>query len=130
MSERSELALKLHASGCNCCQAVLLAMDESKAVAGETGMRFGACFGGGMGVGEMCGAVSGALMVLGLRHGPDKPEEQDKKKEARKIGSRFIAAFAERYGSYQCKELIKINGKRICDDVISGAVEMLESREN
>lgn len=130
MSELSERAVQLHADGCNCCQSVLLAMNEAGRLSNEAGMRLGVCFGGGMGRGDACGAVTGGLMALGLRYGPDTTADEAEKKRAKALSSAFLQAFQERFSSIQCRELLKANGRRICDTVIAGAVEIIESIEN
>ena len=66
-----EKATELHESGCNCCQAVLGACCEKWNMDPDTAYRLGAFFGGGMRRGEVCGAVTGALMALGLEYGDE-----------------------------------------------------------
>ena len=51
---------------CNCCQAVLMAFRDECGLTEEEAMRLGAHFGSGMRHGSTCGAVTGALMVLGM----------------------------------------------------------------
>ncbi|MCD8350878.1 MAG: C-GCAxxG-C-C family protein [Planctomycetaceae bacterium] len=126
MSQKQDEALALFAGECNCCQAVIAAMGEKYGLSREDCIRVGAAFGGGMRRGEVCGAVTGALMVLGLRHGASAPGEPDKKKEANAKTIEFMKTFEERFGSYLCRELIKANGKKICDQAIGGAVGILE----
>ena len=125
VSEKGDKALELFEAGCNCSQAVLAAFCEKYDLEPEAAMRMAAAFGGGMRRGEVCGAVTGALMVLGLRDGARKPEEQDRKKEANARTIAFMKAFEERYGSYLCRDLIKAAGKKVCDQVVPGAAELL-----
>ena len=66
-----EKATELHESGCNCCQAVLGACCDKWNLDPDTAYRLGAFFGGGMRRGEVCGAVTGALMALGLEYGDE-----------------------------------------------------------
>lgn len=127
MSKQKERAVQLHADGCNCCQSVLLALTEKSSLSNEDAMRLGACFGGGMAKGEVCGAATGALMALGLQKGQAEPSDKDGKKMSRAAAAAFLTTFEERFGSYICKALIKQNGRRICDEVIAGAVEIMES---
>lgn len=90
-------------------------------------MRLGACFGGGMSRGEVCGAATGALLALGMRKGQVEPGDMEGKKVSREVAKAFLSDFEERFGSYLCRELIKRNGRRICSEVIAGAVEIMES---
>ncbi len=65
------------AGGHNCCQAVLAAYGEIHGLNRETALKLGAGMGGGVGhSGELCGFVSAACLVLGLKHGTDAPESK------------------------------------------------------
>ena len=94
-----EKATNLHESGCNCCQAVLGACCDKWNLDPDTAYRLGAFFGGGMRRGEVCGAVTGALMALGLEYGDENNRKSLKSLE-------FMKAFREQYGSLLCKELL------------------------
>lgn len=80
--------------GRNCAQCVFTAAAEEIGFDPEESDRIAACFGGGMGMGQTCGAVTGALMAIGLMGGG--------KEEA----AEFCAAFSATHGSCQCRELI------------------------
>ncbi|NOY97658.1 MAG: C_GCAxxG_C_C family protein, partial [Chloroflexi bacterium] len=70
----------------------------------ESAIKIAAAFGGGMArQGEVCGAVSGALMALGLKYGHASPENRD---EVNGIGGTFMRRFEERNGSILCRELL------------------------
>lgn len=117
-----EKATVLHESGCNCCQAVLGACCEDFELSEEMAYRLGAFFGGGMRRGEVCGAVSGALMALGLCYGDENNRKSTKSLE-------FMKAFREKYGSMLCKELIGQDGKKkkeMCPIMIEYCAEYLE----
>lgn len=129
MSEKQDEALKLFAGDCNCNQAVIGAMGVGYGVPFADCLRMGAAFGGGMRRGEVCGAVTGALMALGLKFGADAPGQADRKAEANAKTIEFMKAFEERFGSCICRELIKANGKKICEQAIAGAVGILEGME-
>ncbi len=100
----SEKAAELHHSGCNCCQAVLCACCEHFDMDQETAYRLGAFFGGGMRRGEVCGAVSAALMILGLQYGDENNRTCTKSTE-------FLRSFQEKYGSIRCRELLGAEGR-------------------
>jgi C_GCAxxG_C_C family probable redox protein len=66
--------------------------------------RIATPFGGGMGrSGEVCGAVVGALMCIGIVHGREEPEQSDV--EAYALARRFLKAFGDEMGSLDCREL-------------------------
>lgn len=91
-------------------------IDCSQVVAGnfakEIGMeeavlrKMSACFGGGMQCGETCGAVTGALMVIGLKYGHSKNGDQVQKQKMLEKTAEFKAMFAEKYPSCMCRELL------------------------
>lgn len=117
-----EKAAVLHESGCNCCQAVLGSCCESLGLDAETAYRLGAFFGGGMRRGEVCGAVTGALMALGLQYGDENNRKSLKSLE-------FMKAFREKYGTMLCKELLPENGqkkKELCPGFINYCAKYLE----
>ena len=98
---RGERAEALFKSGLNCAQSVFGAFAEDFGVDAETGAKVACGLGGGIGrLREVCGAVSGAALVLGLKYGPDKavvyPRVQD-----------FAARFRAETGSIVCRELLE-----------------------
>ena len=69
--------------------------------------RIATAFGGGIaGHGEVCGAVSGAAMAIGLKCGRDSGDDLDAKAETYAKVEQFTNAFREKFGSIICRELI------------------------
>ena len=126
MGENAEKAVMAHQSGCNCSQAVAATFCEKYGIAREDVMRMAAAFGGGMRRGEVCGAVTGALMVLGMKHGARDSGDKARKAEADAKTAEFMKTFQERHGSYLCRELIKAAGRKVCPEVIAGAADILD----
>lgn len=116
-----EKATELHQSGCNCCQAVLGSCCDALGLDSDTAYRLGAFFGGGMRRGEVCGAVTGALMALGMQYGDENNRKCPKSLE-------FMKAFREQYGSILCKELLPDEGKKkeLCPVLIEYCAEYME----
>ena len=106
---RGELAAQNFRSGCNCAQAVLLAFSDLTGLEDVTAMKLASSFGRGMGrLREVCGAVSGMLMVLGAIYGYDDPGEKDRAKKAHYAMVQELAGkFRERNGSIICREILK-----------------------
>ena len=78
----AEKARNYFLDGYNCAQAVLLAFADDFGLEKNTAVMLSSSFGGGMGrLREVCGAVSGMFMVLGLKYGYDSPENNEAKKE-------------------------------------------------
>ena len=115
----TEKAARLHESGCNCCQAVIMCVAEKYGLTEEQAYRLGAFFGGGFRCGEVCGAVSGAIMALGLEYGDENNRQCGKSKA-------FLQAFKEAHGSIICRELLAKNQKKMCPTFINFAANYLE----
>ena len=76
----------------------------------ETAARLAAPFGGGVARrGETCGAVNGALMVVGLKFGHVSAEDVESKERAYQAVHDFIANFEERHRSIICSQLLEID---------------------
>ena len=138
---KSEKALELFASGFNCSQAVLTAFAPDFGLDEKLALMLGTQFGGGARNAEMCGAVSGALMVLGLKYGHFESENNEQKQRAYAIAVEFTKRFKERNGSIVCRDLLgydltkpedsacikeKNLFRTICPEMIRSAVEVLE----
>ena len=67
--DHKEKALNYFSQKLHCSQAVLAAFADECGITEEQALKLGSCFGGGMRKGEVCGAVTGALMALGLLYG-------------------------------------------------------------
>ena len=82
-----------------CSQAVFGAFSPELGLSKEQALKIGACFGSGMRKGEVCGACTGALMVLGLKYGESKEKSNE-------VCERFLDEFKKKNGSYICNELL------------------------
>lgn len=129
MTERAERAQRLHAQGYNCAQAVACAYCDQFGMDEETAFRVAEGFGLGMGMMEMCGALSAVFMLAGLRgsKGTDHPGET--KGQTYKTTKALAAAFKEKNRTYLCRELKGVvDGKvrRSCDGCIEDACKLVE----
>lgn len=110
---KAEKAKLLFKKGYNCSQAVLGAWCEELGLEFNTAMRLSQTFGGGMGrMREVCGACSGAFMVLGLKYGTSDSTDAQTKKQVYEIVQKFAARFKEENGfdSIICRELLGLPG--------------------
>ena len=104
----------------NCCQAVLVTFAEEMGLTEQQAFDLGANFGSGMRCGSVCGTLTGALMVLGMK-GYD--EEQS---------TAFLRKFREDHGAIECAALLKkshdagIPRKEHCDGLVFEVVQMLD----
>ena len=107
MSKHGDKAEKLFRDGYNCSQAVLLAFSDITGLDDETSAKIASSFGGGLGrMREVCGAVSGAAMVLGAVKGYSDITDYDAKKAHYKLIQEFARRFKEKNGSIICRELL------------------------
>ena len=104
----ADLAIACFKEDYNCSQAVLSTYAPTLGLDRETALRVAAAFGGGMGrTGETCGAVSGALMVIGLRYGRSTAGDEGAKEKTYNLAVEFLKTFAARNdGCVKCRELL------------------------
>lgn len=104
MSSPADSAAALLDQGFNCAQSVLAAFVPQLGLDEHQALRLASPFGGGMSRrGEVCGAVSGALMVLGLAQGSDTPAG---KEISYRLGQDFLQGFEAKHHTVLCRELI------------------------
>ncbi len=108
-ADRAAAARGCFMQGYGCAQSVLLAFADLTHLDTDTAARLGSSFGGGMGrMREVCGAVSGALMVLGMTLGYASPADKD----AKNAHYACVRDFADRFkarngaGSIVCREIL------------------------
>lgn len=93
----------------NCAQSVLLSFADDVRLEEKTALRIALGFGGGMGMGETCGAVTGAYMVLGMKAHSGGKSYQELKDETKAAVRRFNSLFTERHGALSCKRLLGVD---------------------
>jgi len=107
---REEAAVELHGKGCNCAQAVLGVFAPELGMGDEDALRIATAFGAGMGrTGGVCGAVSGACMVLGLHADMRRPEDKAAKDSAYARMQEFSGRFRGRHGELSCTGLLGVD---------------------
>lgn len=95
-------------SGLLCAESVLQALCERHGRAGEFAPRMASGFCSGVArTGGMCGALSGAIMALGLLHGRDKGEESLETIYA--MVQELVAEFEARFGGVTCMGLVGVD---------------------
>lgn len=104
---RTSHAKEFFDSGFNCAQSVFVSYAKDFFKVEEDAYRLSAPFGAGISYrGGMCGAVSGALMVLGLKYGYSESTAVEAKELNYKIAKEFMALFSEHNGSLACNKLL------------------------
>jgi C_GCAxxG_C_C family probable redox protein len=106
--DRGTKAAELFLNGYNCAQAVAVAFSDLTGLDEQLSARLASSFGGGMGrMREVCGAVSGMLMVAGVLYGYDTPGDDTVKKAHYTLVQNLAGEFREKNGSIICREILK-----------------------
>ena len=104
MTDPTQTANNRFAQGLNCAQAVFSAFASQSGLSDELALRIASPLGGGIArQGQACGALTGALMALGLQHGNATPEG---KNETYRMAEDFLRRFKDQHGSILCRDLI------------------------
>jgi C_GCAxxG_C_C family probable redox protein len=109
IDERINRAVTLFEQGYNCSQAVFMAYADMYGIDTDTAARLATSFGGGMGrLREVCGAVSGMFLVLGLHYPFTDIQNKTSKTANYKAVQRTAGEFKNLMGSYICADLLHI----------------------
>ena len=130
MTERAERAQQLHNQGFNCAQAVVCAYCDQFGLDEETACKMAEGFGLGMGIMEVCGALTGAFILAGMRGSKGVAHPGETKAQTYKTTKALAAAFKEKNGTYLCRELKGVadgNVRRSCPGCIEDACALIES---
>ena len=142
MSNQVDVAIKTFNDGFSCSQAVLVSHCEEYGLDSEMALKVAGAFGGGMGhIGETCGAVTGALMLLGLKYGKTKAENTESNDRTYATVKEYTDMFKQKHGSIKCKDLIEFDisvkeeltkakeagvFKTVCPLLVKDSIEMVE----
>lgn len=141
MSIKSEKAKELFAMGYNCAQSVSAVFADKYGIMQDEMLKISCGFGGGMRNGEVCGAVSGAIMVIGMKYGNGSTNSSETKALCYQKATEFTNMFSQKNKSIICRELLGIDifkddgmqraqaanlFQTTCVDMIVDAVELLE----
>ncbi|MHA1993436.1 MAG: C-GCAxxG-C-C family protein [Candidatus Hodarchaeales archaeon] len=138
---RVEHAVALFKERDNCSQAVLATYANQYGIQEKTALKIAEVFSGGIArKGNICGALGGALMVIGLHYGKDKDSDSAPRKSVYDVADELLEKFKSQHGTANCRELIHFdlttpeNRKlaqemkvfRNCPKYVGSAVELLE----
>jgi len=106
-SNNTENAAAHFGKGFSCSQSVFSTFAPELGLPKEAALKIASAFGGGMvRQGEVCGAVTGALMTLGLKYGSEIADDEEKIRQA---SQKLIQHFKEENGSLLCRDLLGYN---------------------
>ena len=143
MPDKGQLAVDKFAEGYNCAQSVVFAFCEECGLSEDAALKISCGFGGGMGrKQEVCGAVAGGIMILGLRRGRGTRDGRPVTEALYQTTREFMDSFAVRNGGYLCRDLLsgcdltseegrrrfKEDGlsEKVCQQCVRSAAEMLQ----
>ena len=106
MKSKRDKAIEYFSQKMHCSQAVLAAFSEECGISEELAFKLGSCFGSGMRKGEVCGACTGAFMVLGLLYGQSHIGDQDERQRSNRINDLLMERFKKANRSYICNDLL------------------------
>ena len=130
METRVQKAAELHQKGCNCAQAVLCAYADLFDLNEKEAYKIAEGFGTGMGgMGETCGAVTAAFMLIGLKNSSGLTGDKSTRPETYKQIRELAEAFKAEAGSITCRELKGTTGLPAypCSKCIETAARLFEN---
>jgi C_GCAxxG_C_C family probable redox protein len=141
--DKTQKALGYFNKGFNCSQAIFTAFNEDNGTSEETALKLSCGFGAGCGrLGLTCGAVSGAFMVIGMKYGKFREDDNAAKEKTYAKVCEFTQRFIDRNKSINCTELLGCNLgtsegmekahkegfiAKICPRLVQEAAEILSS---
>ena len=138
---KSQYAAELFRSGFTCSQAVLLAFCDSYGLDRDNALKIACGLGGGLRCSEVCGSVSGAVLVIGLKHGNTDAKDRTTKKLCDAKVEAFMSAFREKNRHITCRDILgcdisTVEGRKkamdeklfttVCVDMVISAAAILE----
>ncbi len=148
MMTKREIAMQLFGEGYNCAQSVAAAFSEETGLPKEALIKMASGFGGGIGrLREVCGAVSGMVLVCNMLYGYESPTDGESKKNYYKDIQSLLLQFKSRNGTYICRDLLSLPEnnenspvpetrtaeyykRRPCKELVGDAAEILEKYIN
>lgn len=139
----TEFQREMSSKGCNCAQIVFSYFAEKNGLDINQALKIASAFGGGMGKGDICGAITGAYMALGLIYGNDL-ENSDRSILKEKI-KEFDLEFQKISMERRCEDILGVNVgdkemvmefakknpdfKAICPKLVINSINIIEKLE-
>ena len=108
MKTRTDLALEKFLAGYNCAQAVLFSFCEELGFDRDAGLRLACGFGAGMArKQEVCGAISGGILAIGLKHGRGEGQDRAPTEATYAKVRELMSRFESKHGTCICRSLLE-----------------------
>jgi len=144
MESKSEMALAKFAEGFNCAQSVFYSFCDELQFDKNTALKLACGFGAGMGrKGEVCGAVTGGILVIGAKYGRGEKDDQTARELTYTKTRQLMDQFAGKHGTCSCRKLLNDCdltteegqkqfqendlSNKACKPCVQSAVEILEN---
>ncbi len=139
--DKTEYSSELFLSGYNCAQSVFATFAEDYGLSRDLALKIPCGLGGGVRCAEICGAVTGAALIIGLKNGYTDSNDLAAKDNCAEEMKEFTKRFKEYNGALTCRDILGINIsddagrkraqdlnllKTVCVDMVTSAVEILE----
>ncbi len=141
--KNADNAVAKFTEGFNCAQSVFSSFCDILGIEKDTALRIATGFGSGMArKQEVCGAVTGAIMVIGARYGRSNSESAERTGETYEKVRLLMDSFAREYGTWNCRDLLegcnlntpegqreiseKDLSNKVCRRCVKSAAEMVE----
>jgi len=138
LDDKTKTAITRFEEGWTCSQVILCSFNEDFPIDINTAKAISCGFAGGMRCGEICGAISAAIMVIGLWSFHVEANEMKQKSLCFDTVSKFNESFDKRYSSMMCRDILgydirdleerkKFPGqqRRVCPPIIKAIIEIL-----
>jgi len=141
MSLKQESAVDIFSKNFNCAQSVISVFCDKYGMDKETALKISGGLGGGFRSGDICGAVSGAVLVIGLKYGHCIEGDLDMKRNCNSKTIEFLNEFRAQNKAITCRDILQCDistpegmeearsknlFKTVCVDMVKSAVSMLE----
>ena len=120
-------AAETHMEGYSCSQSVVTSLCEEFGIDRVTALKMSGAFGSGIGHStETCGAITGAMMLIGMKYGkilpgvtPEGAERSHPK--CYEVAQEFLKRFIDEHGAFKCRDLLGVDtnteeGQKCVDD--------------
>ena len=132
-------------NGVDCSQIIMGEWADNLGLSKEDAIKVSSAFGGGMGIGESCGAIIGAMLVLGMKYGNTGENQQEQKDILNAKRAEFLEKFKSAHKHCSCRELLGYDFSKpedvpkifesgvlfeVCPCLVQSALKILDEMEN
>ena len=123
---KTDYGANIYLNGLNCAQAVFSAFSEDYGIDAVTACKIASGLGGGARAGELCGVVSGAILVIGLKYGQQTAADAERKLMCNTETDEFIRRFRGQHEDLVCRNLKKSDtAPKQCKGLVVSAINIL-----